>query len=164
MPIPQVGDIAPDFEVATDNGDVVRLSDYRGKRVLLYFYPKADTPGCTTQACNIRDSYHKFQELGVVVLGASPDSVEAQAEFKRKYKLPFTLLADEARTVANLYGLDGTHHIMYQGVEHVITGVRRSTFVINEEGVVTVSQFGVDPANNTAEVLALLAQDVNAEG
>lgn len=164
MPIPQVGDIAPDFEVATDNGDVVRLSDYRGKRVLLYFYPKADTPGCTTQACNIRDSYGKFQELDVVVLGASPDSVEAQADFKRKYKLPFTLLADEAHTVADLYGLYGTHRITYQGIEHVITGVRRSTFIVDEAGIVTLSQFGVDPANNTAEVLALLTQNASTEG
>ncbi len=156
MPIPQVGDIAPDFEVASDSGELVRLSDYRGQRVVLYFYPQADTPGCTTQACTFRDNYALFQEKGVVVLGASPDTVEAQANFKRKYNLPFVLLADADKTVANAYGLWGTHKIEYEGVTYEVTGVRRSTFIIDEQGIVTYAKFGVDPANNTAEILALL--------
>jgi peroxiredoxin Q/BCP len=158
MTIPAVGDQAPDFEILTDSGDTLKLGDLRGKQVLLYFYPKADTPGCTKQACNFRDNYHKFQELGVTVLGASPDTVEDQAAFKKKYNLPFTLLADADHTLAEKYGLWGTHKLMYQGVEYETHGVRRSTFIINADGVVTVSAFGVDPANNTAEVLEILAK------
>jgi peroxiredoxin Q/BCP len=156
MPIPAVGETAPLFEAQTDTGDTLRLADLRGKKVVLYFYPKADTPGCTKQACNFRDNYHKFQELGVVVLGASHDTIEEQANFKQKFNLPFTLLADPDHTLAELYGLWGTHKIMHKGVEYTTTGVRRSTFIINPDGVVTTSEFGVDPANNTTEVLDIL--------
>ncbi len=158
MPIPAVGDHAPEFEILTDTGEPLNLTALRGKQVVLYFYPKADTPGCTKQACNFRDNYHKFQELGVTVLGASPDTVEDQAAFKKKYNLPFTLLADADHTLADQYGLYGTHKLMYQGVEYETHGVRRSTFVIDSEGVVTVSAFGVDPANNTNEVLEILSK------
>lgn len=154
--MPQVGEIAPDFSMHSDSGDLVRLADYRGQRVVLYFYPQADTPGCTTQACTIRDNYKTFQEKGVIVIGASPNTVEEQAAFKRKYNLPFILLADADHALADQYGLWGTHTITYQGVVYEVTGVRRSTFIIDENGVVTYSQFGVDPANNTAEILALL--------
>jgi thioredoxin-dependent peroxiredoxin len=156
MAMPQVGETAPDFEIQTDSGESTRLSDYRGQRVVLYFYPKSDTPGCTKQACSIRDSYGAFEQKGVVVLGASPDTVEEQAAFKSKYNLPFTLLADADHSLAELYGLWGTHKIMYQGIEHTTHGVRRSTLIIDENGIVTYSQFGVDPANNTAEILDVL--------
>lgn len=153
MAIPAVGDTAPDFEVLTDSGETKHLSDYRGQKVVLYFYPQADTPGCTKQACTFRDNYQLFKSRDVVVLGASPDTVEAQAAFKAKYTLPFTLLADADHAVADVYGLWGTHKIMYQGVEYTTHGVRRSTFIIDPEGKVIYSKFGVDPANNTAEIL-----------
>ncbi len=156
--IPPVGVLAPDFEAQTDSGKPIKLSDFRGQRVVLYFYPQADTPGCTKQACTIRDNYGAFQAKGVVVLGASPDTVEAQAAFKAKYNLPFTLLADPDHAIADLYGLWGTHKIMYNGVEYTTTGVRRSTFIMDEDGIVRYSQFGVDPANNTAEILDVLEQ------
>lgn len=156
MAIPQPGETAPDFDSLTDEGQPLRLSDLRGKRIVLYFYPKADTPGCTTQACRFRDEYHRFAEKNVLVVGVSPDTVEAQAGFKHKYNLPFTLIADADHSVADKYGLFGTHQIMYQGTEYTTHGVRRSTFIIDENGVVTFSKFGVDPANNTAEVLELL--------
>ena len=157
MSMPAVGEIAPDFEATTDAGETIRLSDYKGQKVVLYFYPKADTPGCTTQACRFRDNYGAFTEKGVVVLGASPDTVEAQAEFKEKYKLPFTLIADADHSVADIYGLYGDHLIIYEGKEYNVTGVRRSTLIIDEDGKVIYSVFGVDPANNTEEVLEQLS-------
>jgi peroxiredoxin Q/BCP len=153
MPIPQPGETAPELNVPDDSGQIVNLADYRGQTVVLYFYPKADTPGCTKQACNFRDNYHLFAQEGVVVLGASPDTVQAQADFKKKFNLPFRLLADADHALAERYGLWGTHRIVYQGVEYETHGVRRSTFVIDGNGVVVDSKFGVDPANNTAEVL-----------
>lgn len=156
MTMPKVGEIAPNFEVTSDTGETISLANYRGQRVVLYFYPKADTPGCTAQACTIRDNYAAFQEKSVVVLGASPDTVEEQANFKKKYNLPFILLADADHTLSDLYGVWGTHQINHKGVMYEVTGTRRSTLIIDENGVVTYSQFGVDPANNTAEILALL--------
>jgi peroxiredoxin Q/BCP len=155
--LPNVGDAAPDFEATSDAGEPVRLADYRGKKVVLYFYPKADTPGCTKQACLFRDNYGAFEKIGVVVLGASHDTIEEQAAFKQKYNLPFTLLADPDHELADLYGIWGTHKITYNGVEHTIEGVRRSTVIIDETGNVIWSKFGVDAANNTQEVLDALA-------
>ncbi len=99
------GKPAPDFELASDSGDKVRLSELRGKQVVLYFYPKDDTPGCTTQACGIRDAYGEFEQEGAVVLGLSPDSEQSHVRFKEKYDLPFTLLADEGHAVAEQYGV-----------------------------------------------------------
>jgi peroxiredoxin Q/BCP len=100
----EVGNTAPDFELETDEGENVRLSDFRGKPVLLYFYPRDDTPGCTREACGIRDVWSEFEQHGVVVLGVSPDKVAAHQRFKDKYRLPFTLLADPDHQVATLYG------------------------------------------------------------
>jgi peroxiredoxin Q/BCP len=156
MPIPQAGEPAPEFEIETDEGKTIKLSDFRGRKIVLYFYPQADTPGCTKQACNFRDNYHKFGEKGVVVLGASPDTPQAQVDFKKKYNLPFILLADAEHKLSELYGLWGTHHIKYQDKEYTTHGTRRSTFIIDENGIVTWSKFGVDAANNTDEVLDLL--------
>lgn len=157
MAMPAAGETAPDFEVKTDTGETVRLSDYRGKQVVLYFYPQADTPGCTKQSCLFRDNYGEFEKIGVVVLGASPDPVEAQAAFKQKYQLPFTLLADADHHVSELYGIWGDHRIVSKdGTEHFTHGTRRSTFIIDENGIVVWSKYGVDAANNTAEVLELL--------
>jgi peroxiredoxin Q/BCP len=145
MAFPEVGAIAPEFEVQTDDGSEVKLSDYRGQKVVLYFYPKADTPGCTVQACTIRDNYGKFQEKGVVVLGASPDTVADQAAFKQKYSLPFILLADADHSLSELYGV-------WEG-----RGTRRSTLIIDPDGKVSYAQYGVDPTNNTAELLEILS-------
>ncbi|MBZ0286878.1 MAG: peroxiredoxin [Anaerolineae bacterium] len=153
MPIPEVGQPAPDFELATDSGQTARLSDYRGQRVVLYFYPKADTPGCTKQSCAFRDDYSAFQEKDAVILGASPDTVEEQAAFKTKYNLPFTLLADKGLKLAHAYGVWQTF-TRGDGVQH--TGIRRSTFIIDENGKIQHVFIGVDPANNSREMLALL--------
>src|SRR6187399_1589975 len=101
------GEAAPDFTLTSDGGDKVTLSDLRGKPVVLYFYPKDDTPGCTTQACGIRDAYGEFQRAGAVVLGVSPDKVASHVRFKEKFELPFTLLADTDKDVSNAYGVWG---------------------------------------------------------
>ena len=126
------GKPAPDFELTSDSGETVKLSDLRGKQVVLYFYPKDDTPGCTTQACGIRDAYTEFEREGAVVLGVSPDDERAHVEFKEKYDLPFTLLADADHEVAERYGVWGEKK--YMGRTYM--GIDRSTFVIAEDGTV----------------------------
>jgi thioredoxin-dependent peroxiredoxin len=156
MPFPEVGAIAPNFEAKTDADATVNLSDYRGKQVVLYFYPKADTPGCTTQACAFRDNYGAFEERDVVVLGASPDTVEEQKAFKEKYDLPFTLIADADHKVAELYGVWGDHSLQLGQGTFDYTGARRCTFIIDAEGKVIDARWGVDPANDTQEVLDIL--------
>ena len=128
--VPQVGSQAPDFEAVTDKGESVSLTDYRGKRVVLYFYPADDTPGCTRQSCDFRDSYPQIQERNAVVLGVSPDDVNSHQKFKTKYELPFTLLVDPDHKIAEMYGAWGEKE--YFGVKS--TGVIRSHFVIDEEG------------------------------
>src|SRR5690625_3241679 len=127
----QVGEQAPDFELQNQDGEVVRLSDYRGKRVVLYFYPKDMTPGCTTQACDFRDHYEKFVGLDAVILGVSPDPIERHQQFIEKHDLPFHLLADEDHEVANLYGVWQLKKMF--GREFY--GIVRSTFVIDQAGV-----------------------------
>jgi thioredoxin-dependent peroxiredoxin len=159
MSFPEVGSKAPDFEVTTESGKPVKLSDFHGKKIVLYFYPKADTPGCTTQACTFRDNYAAFAERDVVVLGASPDTVDAQKAFKEKYKLPFTLLADAAHTVADAYGVWGNHTVTLGDKDFDYTGVRRSTLVIGPDGTVLDARWGVDPANDSEAVLAILDEN-----
>jgi thioredoxin-dependent peroxiredoxin len=124
------GGEAPDFELMSDAGERVRLSQFRGSPVVLYFYPKDDTPGCTTQACGIRDSYDDFGERGAVVLGVSPDEESSHVKFKEKYGLPFTLLADPEHQVAELY--DVWKEKTFGGKKY--WGVERSTFLIDESG------------------------------
>ncbi|HEY6459272.1 MAG TPA: thioredoxin-dependent thiol peroxidase, partial [Polyangiaceae bacterium] len=124
------GDEAPDFTLRSDAGDEVTLSSLRGKPVVLYFYPKDDTPGCTTQACGIRDAYGEFERAGAVVLGVSPDSEASHVKFRKKYDLPFTLLADTDHAVAEQYGVWAEKS--YLGKTYM--GVNRSTFVIAEDG------------------------------
>jgi peroxiredoxin Q/BCP len=147
------GKLAPDFELSSDSGESVKLSDLRGKPVVLYFYPKDDTPGCTTQACGIRDSYADFQRAGAVVLGVSTDDESSHAKFRDKYELPFTLLADTDHAVSELYGVWGEKS--YLGKTYL--GVSRSTFVIDAGGTVTKVLHNVKPATHAAEVLAALA-------
>jgi peroxiredoxin Q/BCP len=145
------GQLAPEFELKSDTGETVRLSDLRGRRVVLYFYPKDDTPGCTRQACDLRDSWGEYEQLGAVVLGISPDDEESHAAFKAKYSLPFTLLADPGHAVADAYGVWGEFEI--PGGEKLL-GVVRSTFVVDEDGVVRRVMHKVDPATHAQDVLA----------
>ena len=143
---------APDFELASDTGERVRLSDLRGRPVVLYFYPRDDTPGCMTQACSFRDAYGEFEERGAVVLGVSPDTEASHASFKAKHGLPFTLLADPDHEVAERYGV-WVEKNMY-GKKSM--GIRRSTFVIDEEGKVAKAMLGVKPDNHADLVLSAL--------
>ncbi|HEY4413895.1 MAG TPA: thioredoxin-dependent thiol peroxidase [Gaiellaceae bacterium] len=147
------GQEAPDFELKSDAGETVRLSELRGKPVVLYFYPKDDTPGCTTQACGIRDAYGEFERAGAVVLGVSPDSEASHVKFRKKYDLPFTLLADTDHAVAEQYGVWGEKS--YLGKTYM--GVSRSTFVIAEDGTVKKVFPKVKPAEHADDVLAVLA-------
>jgi peroxiredoxin Q/BCP len=148
----KTGDIAPDFETVDDSGRKVRLSDFRGRKVVLYFYPKDDTPGCTTQACGFRDSYDQVEEKGAVVLGVSPDGVESHQKFKEKYDLPFPLLADQDKEIANKYGVWGERE--FAGRKYM--GVNRSHFVIDEEGKIIDTKYGVRPADSTTLAIPLL--------
>ena len=149
------GKPAPEFELATDAGETVSLASLRGKNVVLYFYPKDDTPGCTTQACGIRDAWVEFERAGAVVLGVSPDDERSHEKFRSKYDLPFTLLADTDHSVAEQYGVWGEKS--YLGRNYF--GVRRSTFVIDENGKVKKVFEKVKPATHADDVLAALASD-----
>jgi peroxiredoxin Q/BCP len=147
------GDPAPDFELLSDTGDTVRLSDLRGKPVVLYFYPKDDTPGCTTEACEFRDAYDVFRDRGAEVLGVSPDDVASHEKFKTKYELPFTLLADPNHEVAEKFGVWGERNAY--GKKYM--GINRSTFIIDSEGNVARAMLGIKPAGHAAEVLESLS-------
>jgi thioredoxin-dependent peroxiredoxin len=142
------GQEAPDFDLLSDEGERVRLSDFRGKPVVLYFYPRDDTPGCTAQACGIRDSYGDFRKAGAVVLGVSTDTQASHVRFKDKYELPFTLLADPDRTTGEAYGVTREDSRTFE----------RSTFVIDPEGKVARVMRRVDPRSHAADVLAVLAE------
>jgi peroxiredoxin Q/BCP len=148
----KVGDPAPDIQVQTDAGETLRLSSLKGKRVVLYFYPKADTPGCTTEACEFRDSVGALQKKGAVVLGISPDKPAAQAKFKQKYGLPFTLLADENKAAAEAYGVWKEKNMYGRKV----MGIERSTFVIGPDGKIEKIYAKVKAKGHAAAVLAEL--------
>jgi peroxiredoxin Q/BCP len=143
------GEKAPDFDLPTDDGSRVRLSDLRGSRVVLFFYPRADTPGCTIEACEFRDAREQFDNLGAVVLGISPDPVEDVAAFREKYGLNFRLLADADHTIAERYGVWKLKSMF--GNEY--WGVDRTTFVIDEEGRVAGVFEKVNPEGHAAELL-----------
>ena len=146
------GTPAPDFELRSDEGETVKLSALRGKPVVLYFYPKDDTPGCTTEACEFRDAYDRFREQGVEILGVSPDTEASHRKFKSKYELPFTLLADPDHEVAEAYDV-WKEKRNYGKTYH---GVERSTFVIDGEGKVARAMRGIRPAGHAAQVLETL--------
>jgi len=147
------GEQAPEFELQSDEGETVKLSDLRGRRVVLYFYPRDDTPGCTTQACGIRDSFAELDETGAVVFGVSPDDVASHERFRQKYSLPFTLLADPDHRAAEAYGVWGEKK--YMGRTYM--GIERSTFVIDEDGRVAKVLRRVKPAKHADDVLAALS-------
>ena len=146
------GKPAPEFELTADSGETIRLSDLRGKPVVLYFYPKDDTPGCTVQTRGIRDAYAEFERAGAVVLGISPDSEAEHVKFKEKYDLPFTLLADPEHEVADEYGVWGEKTNYGKTYE----GIIRSTFVIAPDGTVAKAMRNVKPETHADDVLAVL--------
>jgi peroxiredoxin Q/BCP len=151
MPITK-GTQAPDFTLADETNTTQRLSDFRGRPVILYFYPKDDTPGCTTEACNFRDDYSAYIEADVVILGVSPDSSQSHAKFKKKYGIPFSLLADDGHKVCDMYGVWGPKKFMGKEYE----GVLRTTFLIDTNGRVARVFENVKPAEHSVEVLAAL--------
>ncbi len=144
---------APDFTLPDETGALHHLSDFLGKPVVLYFYPKDDTPGCTTEACGFRDQYKEYADAGILVIGVSPDSSQSHMNFKTKYNLPFMLLADVGHKVCELYGVWGRKKAM--GREY--DGVFRTTFLISPEGKIIKVFKGVKPEGHSAEVLAALA-------
>lgn len=145
-----IGNPVPDFALADETGALRRLGDFRGKVLVLYFYPKDDTPGCTTEACNFRDDYSAYVEAGVSVLGVSPDSVKSHLKFQQKYQLPFPLLADVDHQVCESYGVWTQKKFM--GREYM--GVARTTFVIDQAGNLKQIFENVKPSDHSAEVLA----------
>jgi thioredoxin-dependent peroxiredoxin len=147
------GNPAPDFTLTSDSGEQVSLESLRGQPVVLYFYPKDDTPGCTAQACGMRDNYDAFGERGAVVLGISPDDESSHARFKQKYGLPFTLLADPDHSVAEQFGVWGERKLYGK----TYMGVERSTFVIDPEGNVARVMRRVKPDTHADQVLEALS-------
>jgi len=152
------GNRAPAFTAATDTGDTLSLSSLRGRSVVLYFYPKDDTPGCTVEACEFRDALPKFDGLDATVLGVSPDSETKHQRFKAKYNLPFTLVADPDHSIAEKYGVWGEK--MMFGRKYL--GVLRTTFVIDSEGRIVKIFRGVKPEGHAGEVERVLAQSARA--
>lgn len=142
MTTPQINDLAPDFTAPDQGGQIHKLSDFRGQKVLLYFYPKDDTPGCIKEACNFRDNFKRLQERGVVVLGVSADSSASHQRFIDRYRLPFTLLADFEKKIINLYGADG------------VTLPKRISYLIDEEGKIVKIYNPVRAATHAEDVLA----------
>jgi peroxiredoxin Q/BCP len=141
--------MAPDFELPSDSGSRVKLSDFRGRRVILYFYPQDDTPGCTTQSCGLRDAYPQIEERNAVVLGVSPDGIASHQKFKTKYHLPFILLADTDHAVADRYGVWGEK--LSLGRKYM--GIIRSHFVIDEHGKLIDVQVKIKPTDSVERAL-----------
>ncbi|MEO6758607.1 MAG: thioredoxin-dependent thiol peroxidase [Saprospiraceae bacterium] len=143
------GDAAPDFTAVNEKGETVQLADYQGKKLVLYFYPKDDTPGCTAEACSLRDGYPRFQAQGYDILGVSPDSVKKHVKFQEKYNLPFNLLADEDHRVSEAYGVWGEKKFMGRAY----MGINRTTFVIDANGKIERVIHKVDNPNHTEQLL-----------
>ncbi|MCG8365681.1 MAG: thioredoxin-dependent thiol peroxidase [Pseudanabaenales cyanobacterium] len=148
-----LGDAAPDFSLPDSEGNVVRLADLKGKRVVLYFYPRDNTPGCTKEACGFRDAYDDYQGKDLVVLGVSTDDAKSHVKFATKYELPFPLLTDEDAQVASAYGSYGLKKFM--GKEFM--GISRSTFIIGPDGAIEKIYRKVKPEPHAAEVLEDIA-------
>lgn len=143
------GDAVPNFSVSDEAGNIISLSDYKGKKLIVFFYPKASTPGCTAEACNLRDNYKVLQEQGYEILGVSADSAKRQSNFKNKYEFPFPLLADEDKTVIEAFGVWGLKKFM--GREY--DGIHRMTFLINENGIVERVIQKVKTKDHAAQIL-----------
>jgi peroxiredoxin Q/BCP len=153
MPI-SAGVQAPDFSLLDDSNLSRKLSDFRGQPVVLYFYPKDDTPGCTTEACAFRDDYSAYKKANLAVLGVSPDSPRSHAKFKEKYSLPFPLLADDGHKVCDSYGVWGPK----KSYGHEYEGVLRTTFLIDSKGQIAKVFENVKPSEHSAEVLDALKE------
>lgn len=147
--MPEPNDVAPEFALTADDGTTVRLSDLHGRKVVLYFYPKDNTPGCTRQACDVRDAFARFEQRGAVVLGVSPDSVESHRKFREKYNLPFRLLADPDHAVADAYEVWKEKRFMGR----TYWGNERTTFVIDEQGRIAKVFPRVKPSEHADQVL-----------
>lgn len=147
------GDAAPDFNATLSTGETVSLSDYAGKKLILYFYPKDNTPGCTAEACSLRDGYAELRSQGYEILGVSPDGVTKHQKFINKYELPFELIADEDKTVMNAYGVWGPKKFMGRTYD----GVHRITFVIDEEGKIAKVIKKVKTKDHAGQVLDEMA-------
>lgn len=145
----KIGDKAPAFKGVNEKGEKVKLTDYKGKKLVLYFYPRDNTPGCTTEACDLRDNYSSFQTQGYEILGVSPDSIVKHTKFISKFELPFSLLADEDNSIAITYGV-WCEKSMY-GRKYM--GILRSTFVINENGMIDKIIEKVDTKSHTKQLL-----------
>lgn len=143
------GDQAPDFSTLNEKGETVSLAQYKGKKLVLYFYPKDDTPGCTAESCSLRDGYPRFQAQGFEILGVSPDPVKKHVKFIEKYNLPFSLLADEDHSVATAYGVWGPKKFMGRTYD----GIHRTTFVIGETGKIEQIIAKVDTENHAGQLL-----------
>lgn len=148
----EVGSLAPDFSLPDENGEIHKLSDYRGQKVILYFYPKDNTAGCTRQACGFKDRYPLIQEKGAVVLGISKDSVRAHKNFKTKYDLPFTLLSDPEHQVIEMYGVWKEK----KNYGRVYMGIVRSTYLIDEKGIIVKALEKVKPDQNPQDMVDVL--------
>lgn len=145
----KIGDIAPDFSCNDQNGNTIKLSDYKGKKLVLFFYPKASTPGCIMEGCNLRDNYHTFLAKGYDVLGVSADSQKRQQNFINKYDFPFPLLADENKEVLNAYQVWGPKKFMGRTYD----GIHRTTFVIDENGIIEDIILKVKTKAHTSQIL-----------
>ena len=145
----KAGDKAPDFKISNQNGNTVNLSDFTGKKLVLFFYPKASTPGCTLEACNLSDNYSRFKAAGYAILGVSADSAKRQLNFKNKYGFSYDLLADEDKSVIEAYGVWGPKKFM--GREY--DGIHRTTFIIDENGVIESVITKVKTKEHTAQIL-----------
>ena len=148
-PMPEVGQPAPDFEGITQTGDKIRLSDFRGQKVVLYFYPKDNTPGCTRQAKSLKEGWEKLQQQGITVIGVSPDSVESHRKFADKHQLPFLLVSDPDHTIAEQYGVWGERNLYGRK----FMGIKRTTFLIDEQGIIRKIIKRPDVKNHAHQVL-----------
>lgn len=151
--MPKVGEQAPDFELVNQDGKKVKLSDYRGKKVILFAYPAADTPGCTTQACGLRDAYPRFEEANATVLGISPDTPEDNRKWKVKQNLPYDLLSDQNHEVLEAWGAWGEKTVF----GNTMVGVIRSHWVIDENGVIADEQLNVKADKSVEKAVNLIA-------
>lgn len=145
----KVGDKVPEFSAKDQDGNTINLSDYKGKKLVVFFYPRANTPGCTAEACNLRDNYKALQDAGYEILGVSADSQKKQSNFKEKYDFPFPLLADEDHTVLEIFGVWGPKQFMGRKFD----GIHRTTFVINGDGVVERVIEKVKTKDHAAQIL-----------
>ena len=154
MALLKQGQAAPDFSATDQNGNQLSLKKFKGKKVILYFYPKDDTPGCTSEACNLRDNYQELQDMGFIVIGVSPDNEKSHQKFSSKYNLPFHLIPDPGKSIIKSYGAWGEKKMYGKSYE----GVLRTTYVISEKGTIETVIEKVDVKNHTKQIIELINQ------